>query len=156
METSNQARSKVSKPNKLHAVKKLLGNIWYFPIRLIARWRKRLALWREILAGEPEVCALLICCGHSFITGCMAFAALLSLETWGGFLVKSKDQLAEGTGEGLNGLKLGHSVVKEWCEWMDQCFLLSALPSLVVLVQIFWDRSWHIPVWSTHDGALLI
>lgn len=67
MEISNQARSKVSEPNKLHAEKKMLGNIRYFPKQLIARWCKSLALQKEILAGVPKECDFVICFGHSFI-----------------------------------------------------------------------------------------
>jgi len=80
MEISNQARSKMSKPNKLHAEKKLLGNIRYFPKQLIARWCKSLGLQKEIPAGVPEECDFVICFGHSFIMGCVALAALLCLK----------------------------------------------------------------------------
>lgn len=51
METNNQTRSKVSKPNKLHAEKKLLGTIVYFPMQLIARWLKSLVLEEKSLQG---------------------------------------------------------------------------------------------------------
>lgn len=38
VEINNQTRSKVSKPNKLGAEKKLSVNIRYFPMQLIERW----------------------------------------------------------------------------------------------------------------------
>lgn len=110
MEISNQARSKVSKPNKLHAEKKMLGNIRYFPKQLVARWHKSPALQKEILAGVPKECDFVISFGHSFIMDAWLlyhFCPSSLRET------KNNSQLAEETGESKNGLKLVHSMEKE-------------------------------------------
>ena len=160
METNTQARTKVSKPNKLRAAKKLLGNIRYFPMQLVARWLKSLPLWREILAGVPEECDLVSCCGHSFIMGHVALAALPSLKPWGGFTATSKDQLAEGTGGGV--WSWDTVLVKELL-WEGEsalspahivnlpCSISTALPGQELLyscVQCTWWSITDVPWWG--------
>lgn len=102
MEINNQTRSKVSKPNKLDAEKKLLGNIRYFPMQLIERWLRSFAG-----VSQEHDLKLLWPLFHKRL--CWSCCPPIP-QALGRFTTTSKDQQAEGTKEGY--LKVGHSTDK--------------------------------------------